>query len=843
VRVVALALVGVVLAAGAGAAAPARDHAEVALNILPPGENGSLNMDRNTNDQAKLYDALTPLLDKVTNGDVHRLFKPATLGLGGAKPTRIETLPRRGLRILRDRFGVPHVRGRTKADVAYGAGWATAEDRGLLLSLIRGPARAAALDIPGLDPIGLALSGTTFVPSAQTEAFLGRQITALRGSGRQGRLVAGLIDSYVAGVNGYYRSINTPVTRFTVNDVVASAALIAARFGANGGDEPRRSEFLDALQRRLGPAKGRAVFDDLRASDDPEAPASLPGSFPYEQVPANAPGSVVLDDGSVVGFTPGSQRPALRRRLDGADFRLGALGAPSRLRFLTDPAGIRPKPASNAILVGASRSATRRPFFVAGPQVGYFFPQFFLEADLHGGGFDTRGAIFPGVPFVVIGRGLDYVWSATSSQADNRDVFAETLCGGDSLHYLYRGECRVMSMFDAGTLRRTDGTEIPVSFNETVHGPVIGRATVGGRAVALALDRSTRGRELLSARAFYALDTNSVTSGRSFLRTMNGVEFSFNWFYADNRDIAMFSSGRLPLRVDETDPSLPTLGTGEYDWRGFLSFAGHPQGVNPRGGLILNWNNKSAAGFGASDDNWSYGPVQRVQLLQRGFSASGRVSLAKTVSVMNMAATQDLRAVALGGLLSSVLAGGRSPSPRDTRMLELLNSWRASGASRLDGNGDGKIDDPGAAIMDAAYPRIARAVMEPVLGPLADRLARLHEPSDDANNQGSSYIDGWYGYIAKDLRTQLGQSPVAPFSTRYCGAGDLDACRASLWAAIDAAGNDLAEQQGPDPAAWRADATPERIRFTSGILPDTMRWTNRPTFQQVFSFRTHRAPR
>ena len=38
----------------------------------------------------------------------------------------------------------------------------------------------------------------------------------------------------------------------------------------------------------------------------------------------------------------------------------------------------------------------------------------------------------------------------------------------------------------------------------------------------------------------------------------------------------------------------------------------------------------------------------------------------------------------------------------------------------------------------------------------------------------------------------------------------------------------------------RADATAERIRFTSGVLPDTMRWTNRPTFQQLMSFRSHR---
>ena len=65
-------------------------------------------------------------------------------------------------------------------------------------------------------------------------------------------------------------------------------------------------------------------------------------------------------------------------------------------------------------------------------------------------------------------------------------------------------------------------------------------------------------------------------------------------------------------------------------------------------------------------------------------------------------------------------------------------------------------------------------------------------------------------------------------------------CRAALWAALDAAGAELVAAQGADPSAWRADATKERIRFTSGILADTMRWTNRPTFQQVMSFSGHR---
>ena len=210
---------------------------------------------------------------------------------------------------------------------------------------------------------------------------------------------------------------------------------------------------------------------------------------------------------------------------------------------------------------------------------------------------------------------------------------------------------------------------------------------------------------------------------------------------------------------------------------------------------------------------------------------------------MNGAATQDLRAVLVLPDVAAVLKTGAAPDPRAAQMLQLLEAWAAKGASRIDLDLDGKIDDPGAAIMDAVWDRWADAVMTPVLGPaLVQRLADLHIRSDDANPGGSSYIDGWYGYVDKDLRTLLGQPVKGAFSTHYCGAGDLAACRASLWAALDAAGAQLAAAQGPDPAAWRADATAERIRFTSGILPTRCAGrTGRPSSRSSRSRATARA--
>ncbi len=145
---------------------------------------------------------------------------------------------------------------------------------------------------------------------------------------------------------------------------------------------------------------------------------------------------------------------------------------------------------------------------------------------------------------------------------------------------------------------------------------------VGGRRVALASARTTRGRELRSATAVYALSTGRIRSPQQFVDAITRFELSFNGFYVDSKHIAYASAGRLPIRAPGVDPGLPTIGTGEYEWRGFLAPNAHPQAIDPPGGAIVNWNNKPAPGFAASDENWAYGSVQRVELLRGAAEAA-----------------------------------------------------------------------------------------------------------------------------------------------------------------------------------------------------------------------------
>ncbi len=283
-----------------------------------------------------------------------------------------------------------------------------------------------------------------------------------------------------------------------------------------------------------------------------------------------------------------------------------------------------------------------------GPQLGYYYPEIVQQMHLQGPGINAQGIAVPGLAmYLLIGRTNNYAWSLTSAGHDVRDVYAEPLCnrrGGKatrkSTGYVFKGKCRPMKNFNAGTLGKN-----ALKFKTTVHGPVIGTATAKGKPYALARKRSTFGRDSLNLAALKDMSEGKAGTPKKFFRAANQFGFTFNWAYANRATTANFSSGRLPVRPRGLDRRLPTLGNGRWEWRGFLDQADHPNDVAGPRGLLLNWNNRSAPGFMHGDDE-PYGSAQRVELFDR-FPA--KVSLPEVVSVMNRAATEDVRSTRLAG--------------------------------------------------------------------------------------------------------------------------------------------------------------------------------------------------
>jgi acyl-homoserine lactone acylase PvdQ len=321
-----------------------------------------------------------------------------------------------------------------------------------------------------------------------------------------------------------------------------------------------------------------------------------------------------------------------------------------------------PSGMSNWLGVTADHSASGHPIAVMGPQVSYFSPEILQEEDLHAPGFNARGAAFPEISmYVLLGRGRDFAWSATSGESDLIDTRAERLCEPDgsaptrnSTHYLFQGTCRAMYARDDSWLAKPTAADPPgtlpaqvtMHVRRTVHGPVFATGVVHGHKVAFVTQRSTFFHEVDTAIPFAQLPTAAVHEAPSFLRVMNGVTGSFNWLYADDQDPAYIHSGKYPIRKAGMSTYLPTWGTGNWEWQGFLPFSQHVTEVNPAKGWIDSWNNRPAHGWNASDAQWAWGPVHRVIMLQRRMASrvpQGNVTPSDVVRMMADAATVDLR--------------------------------------------------------------------------------------------------------------------------------------------------------------------------------------------------------
>jgi acyl-homoserine lactone acylase PvdQ len=811
---------------------PAAAGAGTELNVIPHGQQepgvawaGAPGM-LPAGAQALMYDRLTPLGRNITgavlqpSADGSGYFKSAKL-LAPDDPSLItdETISSGALtaRIRRDNYGVPHIYSGTDDGVLFGAGYVVAEDRNLLIDQTRDNGMAAAIDIPGVSAIDLARELYTYKPTAEVRARVVRQQdAALAAAGPDGRQVLRDIDTYLAGVNLWYgrnRPAARPVDR---GDIYAVNAIKAQYLGEGGGSEVGNALLLDAARDKFGARRGNRVYADLRGRDDPETPTTGPDPAPWQ---ANV--SVRRPRG-LVRIEQGTFRSA-RPRLPGED---AAATATARPRAQS----------SNVLLVSGQRSATGAPLFAGGPQISYNYPGLTLEMGLYGPSIRVRGATsapFPG--YMLIGRGEDFAWTLTSPETDIVDTYAERLCGGSRARYRYKGRCRRMQTVRAGTIEK-GGDRVRVKFRRTVHGPVIGYARVAGsrRTVALARKRSSYGRETVDQVFFQRLTFGRVKSAADFIAAGATTPQTFNAFYASDREIAFFTTGRLPKRAKGVNPDLPVDGRGRHEWRGVLPAARHPQSVNPPSGLLVNWNNKPAPDWPASDSRFGQeGPLTRVRLLLRELERQPEHTLASVLAAENAGATGDPRTF-LWPTVSAVLANAEPPSPLAAAMAAALDRWAAADGGWIDADSDGQVDGAGQAVIDAVWTRLAGAAL---CGRLGRRICGLLDDLNPRYDQppGANQYGGWHQYLDKDLRALLGREVAGRYRTRFCGKGDVTACARSLWRAIDAAGRAEAQRQGTtDPAQWRL-AT-KKIAFTPLPLVD-IQYTNRPSgIHQLMQF-------
>ena len=474
------------------------------------------------------------------------------------------------------------------------------------------------------------------------------------------QFVAG-VNAYIASLTGVnvaklppeYLTLKPggfPPAAFTINDVVASAILIQSIFAVGGGSEQVNELMLQkqdpgftagSTSIAAGPCE---LWRDLRHANDPQTPTTIDADYATESPSALdescphtlKPGAAIWDNGSfqtfasftnanianlpTVGAKPslgdlkGLPQPNAGPKAGAVHTRLGRAPQLHVWRVALDPIqgardGLRaagmglPRSMSNWIGVNASETVDGHPLAIMGPQTSYYVPQLLWEFAVtsHGGtvlDFDGRGIDFAMLPYIEIGRGVDYAWSATSGDSDLVDTRVSLMCNLDGSRpslilgdgfpgadgYLYDAQdgkgplCRrFYTRHDSWTALPTPasiasgGPVEPQTVNRyilsTHYGPVFATATVDGNPVVVSQQRSTFNFELGTAAPFALASTAIIHDPQSFQQVFNGVTGTFNWMYIDRAHIAYIHSGLYPVRNPGHDPDLPVWGDGSYEWQ------------------------------------------------------------------------------------------------------------------------------------------------------------------------------------------------------------------------------------------------------------------------------------
>ncbi|MEU8970040.1 penicillin acylase family protein [Streptomyces monashensis] len=887
-------------AASAATAAASNDYCGgQCSDILPPGENGNATLAQillnqafgtqpsHAEDQLGPYANLATGYKGLTDATINNFFNDSSFGVPSDQVASTENpAGRSDVTIVRDKkTGVPHITGTTRYGTEFGAGYAAAEDRLWLMDVFRHVGRGQLTSFAGGAAANQGLEQEFYRNAPYTEADLQAQIdNAVAKNGARGQQALADAGAYLAGINSYIDASDSgryfpgeydltghkdPITNagtidhFKITDLVALASVIGTLFGSGGGGEVNNAVSLLAAQQKYGVEEGTKVWESFRERNDPEAVLTVhDGSgFPYGGKPDTAQGEALPDAGSV------TQEPLVYDRTGSAATAAAksTSAAAAKTTLSSSHRGM-----SNALVVSGKYTAGGHPIAVFGPQTGYFAPQLLMLQEIQGPGISARGASFAGLSmYVELGRGQDYSWSATTSGQDIIDTYAVELCQDDN-HYLYHGTCTAMdeveqkNAWSPTTADSTPAGSYTMKVWRTKYGPVEYRATVGGKKVAYTTLRSSYLHEADSIIGFQMLnDPGYVKGPQDFQSAAQHINFTFNWFYVDSRHTAYYNSGDNPVRAAGVDAEFPVWAQPAYEWRNwdpdtntadYTPASAHPNSIDQD--YYVSWNNKQAKDYTTA--SWGDGSVHRGNLLDdrvKKLVAAGGVTRTQLVQAMANAAVADLRAEGVLPKLLKVINSSAVSDPTAAAAVNKLQAWITAGAGRTETSAGSKTyaDADAIRILDAWWPLLVKAEFEPGLGSdlytdLTNNLYIDEAPSaghgPTGAHAGSSFQYGWWSYVDKDIRAVLGENVQGGLAEKYCGGGDLGSCRNILISTLDQAAGMTAAQVYPGDSLcsagdqWCADSIVQRT--LGGIKHGNISWQNRPTFQQVVEYTSHR---
>jgi penicillin amidase len=577
--------------------------------------------------------------------------------------------------VLRDEFGIPHIRAGSEADAVFGLGYVHAQDRLWQMEFQRRLGAGRLSELLGSATLATdRLFRTLGLYRAAQQAW-----PALSPHGRA------LVEAYVSGINAFVRThhgrrlpVEFAVFRFepelwTPADVLVWPKVMALTLSTNYRDELLRARVT-----------GRAGAE-AAASLMPHWGAGWPEILPEGLAPPIPPPPGPLLE---------RPSPSTLQGRDGAEHL-------SRLaRSLADSPWVGNTPAaSNSWVVSGARTTTGRPLLANDPHLAASLPSIWYLAHLEGGRFNVVGASLPGTPAVVIGHNARIAWGLTNLMTDVQDLYIERVNANNEAEY--EGNWEPMRLVHE-TIGVKGAPDVPLVVRATRHGPILTDAVASGSPEALALRWVALDPGDTTFDAFLGViaagDWDQFTAALSNYRVPTQ-----NWVYADvEGNIGYFAPGSIPVRA-AGDGTLPVPGwTGTHEWSGFVPPDQWPRTYNPTRGFVVTANNKALPDsypFLIST-NWEAG--YRAQRIVELLESKALLSVEDFAGIQADVSASSVR-VLLPWLRRAVI-----PADQPVTRLVFARVMAWDGALRE--------DSVGASIYMHWYRRLVRALFEDDLG-------------------------------------------------------------------------------------------------------------------------------
>ena len=647
--------------------------------------------------------------------------------------------------IIRDDYGVPHIFADTKEGLAFGMGYAVAQDRLWQTDLYRRDAFGS------LAEFGLASINSDY--NTRKLGYSKEELQEIFDNWIPTQPEAKLKEmslAYVDGLNAYINEAQTrlfvhgdpsmipieylandgallPIEPFTIADTTAIVVMMAWRFGGTGGGELGFASSLKALESMYDKETAWEIFNDNYPQVDPGAPTTIPGQgshYPKGVVQSSIP---TLPDNiddiyqEVIG------------NIESQTEMLASLGLPTK--FGSDAWMIRPK-----------KSLTRNAMQVGGPQMGQSIPQIVLEVGLHGAGINAVGMAMPHAPTILIGASDFGAWTSTTGSSDLIDTYIEVLNPLDHTQYKYNGVWKDMEVRTEIFYSAIEPTQ-EIEIYRTIHGPILSIDKTNHLAYTV---KSPYYKNELAAEEGWSL-FQQARNINDFQEATKVVTAGHNFFWIDRRgNIGFWHSGAFPIKPITgkdgriIDDRFPLLGTGEEEWVGVTGFDEMPKSINPAQGFLANWNNKPTADWPYSEADW--GEVHRVKRIQDLLGVKTKFSFDDMNEINKDAGYNHISAMYFLEFLTNA---AKADSSIPSEVVAALEAWDHHYNDYLAPrypNPNPTYDDPGLTIYDAWFGKIDDEVFDddlpPGVGGSDSTLLHVFDGEDSKLPLNFDYLNG-----------------------------------------------------------------------------------------------------